>query len=220
MDNEFGEAVRAAREAKGWSQDKLAEAVGTTQSSIDRIERGLVARSRIAPEVAMALGIPLHGRIITTQWPPQTAGGSVGAVDFPIKPRVVAAPSGQIPVYAAMEEDGEILIANDPIDFMKRPEPLEGIEGGYAIYVVGDSMAPEYEPGDLAIVHPRLPPVSGTTCIFYASDLGEGRAMMKRLVRPRQSKWQVKQWSPAKELDLDRAEWPVCHRVVARHVRR
>jgi phage repressor protein C with HTH and peptisase S24 domain len=81
-------------------------------------------------------------------------------------------------------------------------------------------MVPEYEPADIAIVHPRLPPVGGTTCIFYTNDATDDRAMIKRLVRPRQDEWLVKQWNPEKEFELDRAQWPMCHRVVGRHVRR
>jgi transcriptional regulator with XRE-family HTH domain len=36
----FGEVIRAARERKGWSQDRLAEVLGVDQSLISHYERG------------------------------------------------------------------------------------------------------------------------------------------------------------------------------------
>ena len=57
MYEDFGKTVRSAREARGWSQEVLAERVGTTQSTIDRIESGLTRRSRVLPEVAAILGL-------------------------------------------------------------------------------------------------------------------------------------------------------------------
>lgn len=53
-------AIRAAREAKGWTQQDLADAVGVTQGAIWQWEAG---RTRIDErrmrEVAAALGVPL-----------------------------------------------------------------------------------------------------------------------------------------------------------------
>lgn len=60
MSNELGTAIRIAREGRGWSQETLAQRVGTTQSTIDRIENGTTRRSRVLPEVAAVLGIPLQ----------------------------------------------------------------------------------------------------------------------------------------------------------------
>ncbi|WP_177232455.1 helix-turn-helix domain-containing protein [Methylobacterium gossipiicola] len=57
MSENFGEKVRRAREAMGWSQEYLAAKVGTTQSTIDRIESGLTRRSRVLPDVAKVLDL-------------------------------------------------------------------------------------------------------------------------------------------------------------------
>lgn len=69
MDEDFGKAVRSTREARGWSQEALAERVGTTQSTIDRIENGLTRRSRVLPEVAAILGLNPPGRTFSMSAP-------------------------------------------------------------------------------------------------------------------------------------------------------
>ncbi|AYO83682.1 helix-turn-helix domain-containing protein [Methylobacterium brachiatum] len=61
MSDDFGEAVREAREKKGWSQEFLAARVGATQSTIDRIESGATRRSRVLPDIAAALDLELPG---------------------------------------------------------------------------------------------------------------------------------------------------------------
>ena len=50
-----GPAIRAAREAKGWSQAELAAKAGTYQQMVDRIERGVVRHSRLVPALKAAL---------------------------------------------------------------------------------------------------------------------------------------------------------------------
>jgi len=61
MSDDFGEAIREAREFRGWSQEFLAARVGATQSTIDRIESGATRRSRILPEIAAALDLEIPG---------------------------------------------------------------------------------------------------------------------------------------------------------------
>ena len=92
------------------------------------------------------------------------------------------------------------------------------------MYITGESMIPEFEPGDLAIVNPHLPPIAGVTCIFYGEEDGEARATIKRLRRQRQDAWLVRQWNPPEGMKEDfalrRADWPICHRTVGKHSRR
>lgn len=61
MDDDFGHAIKKAREARGWSQDFLAAKVGATQSTIDRIESGLTRKSRVLPEISQVLNLDLPG---------------------------------------------------------------------------------------------------------------------------------------------------------------
>src|SRR3954463_2627816 len=59
VSNNFAEMIRAARERRGWSQEALAEAAGVSQSTIDKIERGLTKRSRFLHAIANVLDLSL-----------------------------------------------------------------------------------------------------------------------------------------------------------------
>ena len=61
--SEFGEAVRGAREAKGWKKFFLAAAVGCDPSSITNCEAGCVPKRRLVRGIAEALGIE-PGRLL------------------------------------------------------------------------------------------------------------------------------------------------------------
>ena len=54
----FGRVLRRAREARGLSQERLAEAVGVSDDSIGNAERGLsIPRFEVVVELARALGV-------------------------------------------------------------------------------------------------------------------------------------------------------------------
>ncbi|MBE3589967.1 MAG: helix-turn-helix transcriptional regulator [Firmicutes bacterium] len=56
-----GQKIRAAREAKGWSQARLARAIGTDDSTISRYESDNRAVSlRRLSLIAKALGVAVH----------------------------------------------------------------------------------------------------------------------------------------------------------------
>ncbi|MDR0225510.1 MAG: helix-turn-helix transcriptional regulator [Burkholderiaceae bacterium] len=55
----FGIAVRQAREAQGWSQERLAEYSDLNRSYVGEIERGRVIASLVTVEkLAVSLGVP------------------------------------------------------------------------------------------------------------------------------------------------------------------
>ena len=126
-----------------------------------------------------------------------------------------------IPRYAAVEGGpGVMIIEKTALDYVPAPEHLANVEGAYTVYISGDSMFPEYEPGDTAEVNPRLPPLAGTTCIFYTNDAHDDRAMIKRLEKIARTEWHLRQWNPPEgedaEFMVSRVDWPICHRVVGR----
>jgi transcriptional regulator with XRE-family HTH domain len=57
----FGRQVQRLRREKGWSQDRLAEAIGKTVNTVSNIERGIYSpRLKTIGQIAKALGVSLH----------------------------------------------------------------------------------------------------------------------------------------------------------------
>lgn len=217
---DYGMRIKEARLAKGWSQQFLADQIGATQSTINRIEKGQTTWSRSTAQAGAALGLDFaaeHGPF----------PGMRDMKEFSVSKTepFVPSPRGVIPLYAAVEGGpGEMVLEKDPLSYVPRPHYLDDVENAYSVYISGDSMFPEFEPGDTAHVNPRLPPIPDTTCVFYTNDGTDDRAMIKRLVKITREKWRVRQWNPPQgapeEFDVERVLWPTCHRVVGRVPRR
>ena len=132
-----------------------------------------------------------------------------------------AADRADLPVYATAEGGGgAIIITSEPIDFVRRPEPLLSVRDGYGCYVIGDGMSPAYEQGDLLLVHPGRPVRPGDDCMVVR-DQGDGtqQALVKRLLRITPEKWRVRQFNPAKDFDLDRGQWQKAQLIVGKYSR-
>lgn len=214
---EIGEKIRQARKAKGWSQgklgDELARFVGLPkpikQQSIRAIEIGKTKKSKYENEIMQLLGLgePLGFR-------PQV--GPVSGLPTGDTSR------GLLPVHAATEGGrGAMILSSDPVTFTALPDVIARPEDGYGILVVGTSMVREFSPGDTALVHKRLPPVSGEACVFYNDD-GNGTvlASIKTFLKATPTHWHVEQANPKRQFTLLRKEWQTCHRVVGKYSRR
>lgn len=206
----FGEL----RRQKFSSQGNLAEAAGVSQQLIGQIERGEVESSKKLGQIARALGVD----------PGELDEQFVSAAE--IIPRRALLPEvgrAKMPIYAAAEGGpGEIIITTDAIEYSAWPQPLEHIKEGYGILLTGESMVPAYRAGDTALVNPKLPPMAGEEHIFYAQDPMSGNALatIKTLRRSRPDAWEVEQFNPAREFELPRTAWSICHRVVGKYNRR
>ena len=56
----FGKRIQELRKRKGWSQERLAEAIGRTRDAVSNMERGVNGTHiKIAFAIAEALGVPL-----------------------------------------------------------------------------------------------------------------------------------------------------------------
>ena len=211
----------ARRQAVGWSQERLAGLAGTTQQTIDRIERGLFKRTPSAlPKIAHALGVNLYDLDPSLgQGVPRASGGRVDdRTEFGLPnhgPR-------DLPVYAAAEGgQGTVIVTTEAVDWVRRPAPLATAKGGYAILVVGESMVPRYRPGDTLLVNPHIPARREDGVVLYAGEVsGDVRATVKEFVRSTEKHWVVRRYLPETEIKLLKTEWPIIHVVVGAYSRR
>lgn len=223
------DTIREGRDALGLSQAKLAKAIGASQATVAKIEQGLVQSSALLPSIIKELGLDAanfpeeaFGRA-GADAPRPTSRGHQPVPEFARDPAYWAAAAGlvgDVPLYASAEGgQGALLIERDSIGTVKRPPLLQGVKDGYAIYLVGESMSPEFEPGDILMVNPRLPVLANTSCVFYARSEDEPRAMVKRFLSATEEEWRVRQFNPAKDFSLDRSEWETRHRIVSKNFR-
>lgn len=109
---------------------------------------------------------------------------------------------------------------DDVIDHVRRPVSLDNRRDVYAIYFRGDSMAPRYEPGELAYVDPKRAPGNNSYVIVQlrAPDGDDGervcRVLAKRLVRRTAHYYELEQFHPAAIFRVPVAQVKHCHRVI------
>ena len=209
---EPGATIKKAREKRGWSQADLGRRVGISQVAIKKIEDGDTRQSKFLPRLALELGLSL-----TDLDPTLSTGNS--AIGFQ-QPDAIFGRIPDFPIYAAAEGGpGEIIRTPDAVDWIPRPAPLARVKDAYGLYVVGESMVPEYRPGDIALINPTLPLVGNEVYVFYAEFAGEARATIKQLRRATTDKWLVFQHNKPKDFELSRREWQWAHRVIGKYSR-
>lgn len=217
----LAENVIAAREAKGWTQADLAEAIGMTQQGVAAIENGKSERPKKLRELARALGVSqeqLLGEEEAATDAPRTKGQPVHYV--PGDEVVLPGRAQLLPVYSgAQGGGGKLIVSPDIVDRVEMPAALKDVMGAYGIMIDGNSMEPEYWPGDVAWVNPHLRPMRGKNHIFYHTPpLGEeAEAIVKRLNGWNDKDWDLQQWNPARQFKEPRKLWPICHRVVGKY---
>jgi phage repressor protein C with HTH and peptisase S24 domain len=107
--------------------------------------------------------------------------------------------------------DQEMFLEDGPIGYTPRPANLGGVRSAYAIYMVGDSMEPRYEPGWLLHVNPFKPPTRGRDVVVYK----EGQAVLiKQFVAWEGDMLILRQLNPPATLRIPRNEVRECHLVV------
>lgn len=129
-------------------------------------------------------------------------------------------PTVLLPIYRDDRTEGptyERLFGEGPAALITRLPELIGVKGAYAIYVVGLSMAPVIEPGDIIFVNTLAPPLPGRLVILLPSNC-DGAVMIRRLVEETSEKIVVRQENPEDEIILDRSDVEAMH--VIQYVRK
>lgn len=233
-------------EETGTNLKALSKAIGKNDAYMQQfIRRGVpqVLDEDIRPTLAEKLGVdPNQLRIGSALG--NTA--SSNHIDKPVKATIASNPLAQVngnlkgqplgaltpgeqlvgeadlPVFAmAQGGRGALIVTENAVDWVVRPDPLLRVRDGYGMIVAGDSMSPKIDAGSTALVNPHLPPRTGDLCIFRRhADDGLVEACIKEFVRATDDLWYVKQYNPKRTFSLKRAEWQVCHVTVGTYFSR
>lgn len=117
---------------------------------------------------------------------------------------------------AAGSLQGAFQVDACPIDFVRRPPGIGGARDIYALYVVGDSMSPRFEEGELIYVSERRPTRVGDYVVVQVADGRDGTisAYCKRLLRRSEETLFLEQLNPRAELALPMASIRAVHRIL------
>jgi hypothetical protein len=199
---------RLMREA-GYNPRSLALAASLGPTAVRDILEERVASPRYATLQALAgvLGVAVD-----------ILGGAEVQAKAPEPPP--ASVERDLPVFSGAQggSGGAMVMSSDPIQRVGRPDPLLTVRSGYGVYVVGESMIPAYEQGDIALVHPSLPPRRGSDVILIRRELdGTQHVLIKRLTGWTDTHWRLRQYNPDHEFELSRAEWAELQTIVGKY---
>lgn len=215
---QFGMGLRELREAEGLTQTQLAEAVGTSQPQINRLENGdrkLTKEwaERLAPVLKTTPQKLLfsEGAEVPAPEPssariaPEADQLEVGERDIPIMGTTVGG------------NDGEFYLNGDPVDYVRRMPGIARRKNVFGVYIQNTSMSPRYEPGDLVYASPSPPARPGDDILIELAPMeGEraGPSYIKRLVRRSGTRVVCQQFNPAGEVEYDTRHIKQIYRII------
>lgn len=142
--------LKKARKAKGYTQVYVAKYIGLAQSSYSAWENG---DTKIDPQQLVRLA-KLYG---TT-------------VEYLIGDDAQAPGSLKIPVLGSVPAGIPLEAIEDVVDWEEIPQSMvNGDKEFFALQVKGDSMYPDYLPGDIVIVRKTPCCESGEDCVVYVN---------------------------------------------------
>jgi len=225
---EPGNLIKIERLKRKWSQSDLAKRVGISQPAIKKIEAGDTIKTKFLPKIGQVLEIPLskldpslsqHGDGNVNQ--SERINPSVGNQTLRVIPNADLMGDVDLPVYSIVQGGrGALVLENEPFAYTARPKRLAGKKDGYGVLVIGNSMAREYNEGDIAYIDARLHPRKGDPCVFQGlREDGTVEAMMKYLERSPDASatvYYVSQTNPPRKFTIKKADWQRCHVAVGK----
>ena len=153
---EAHERLRTLRRRVGLTQVELAQRLGTTQQTVQRLERGNRSLMRWIDRLAKALDVPPH-TFLGDETP------------------------GLVPLLGYVGAGDEVIPLDHDVEWVSAPPDLG--EAGAALDVRGESMLPRLQPGDRVFYRQKdLMPVDavGRVCIV---QVDEGPLLIKMVQR-------------------------------------
>ena len=215
-----------ALERVGATQADLARQLRLAPSAVSRMMKGERRMNQLETvQIAEFLGVTpeevlRHAIESTTSAPasdmPRPGRGrppSSGSAASSGSPQAMVRMPDQIPIRSAARGGGdqEMFLEDGPIGYTPRPASLAGVRLAYAIYMVGDSMEPRYEPGWLLHVNPFKPPTRGRDVVVYKQS---DAVLIKQFVGWEGDTLVLRQLNPSETLRIPRDQVRECHLVV------
>lgn len=221
--------IKEWRKYRGLTQEQLADMIDMSNSNLSRIESGSVRYTSDSLELiagALAVGVAdllshspadaLKSADATNSLRNERNNAQKSTQTGPTIPAPSTMPK-DVPVYGTAQGGpvGAFQMENGVIDYVRRPPGIADAKDVYALYIVGDSMAPRYQEGELVYVSSKRPVRPGDYVIVeFVNGDGEQVAYCKQLVRRNASTLKLAQSNPEQSFDLDMDRVIRIHRVL------
>lgn len=216
----LGDVLRRARKRRGMTLRAIADAMTVSPQAVGQWER---ADNDISMDnlraLAQLLGIdPLAADKGTLVYVGADASVVLTEAEAVSEPGTPVLGPRSIPVLGVtVGGDGTDFYMNgDIIDYARRPPGAEHMTNIFALHVLGESMSPRYDPGDMVYCGGR-PPVKGDYVVIEmlpASGERAGKCFIKRLLVRREGKLICEQFNPPKSLEFDANNVKAVHRII------
>ncbi|MEM9734264.1 MAG: S24 family peptidase [Pseudomonadota bacterium] len=125
-------------------------------------------------------------------------------------------PSRSLPVMgtAAGSVLGAVQLSDAPVNYFRPPPGLIDVRDAYALYVLGDSMEPQYSARDPIFVNPHQPVRAGDIVVVQEERDGSIYAWIKKLTVFTEDEIVTEQYNPAGEVRFQRRFVVAVHRVL------
>lgn len=213
----FGKYLRQLRQSRGFTQQDLATKLGISNTAVGMWERDInVPGTEHMASLSAIFGVSvddlLKVRGVIPKPPPTVAPTSAQVMHARELP-------ADIPMLGqTVGGDGGFFLQNGEIvDFVRRPPGLANQKTVFALSVIGSSMVPRYEDGDIVYVSTTRRPQIGDDVIVEMvenEDGSPGESFIKRLVRRSASAIVCEQFNPAQPLEYPSAQVKNLFRVI------
>jgi transcriptional regulator with XRE-family HTH domain len=239
MSKMLGTVIRQARKAKGMTQAVLASHLDVERAAVGQWETGATEpASANLMNLCSFLGIDVNaagaGKLVyispesdvssVSPKLPSDPGAEVGAGQSEVlrsamEVQGLATMPVDVPVYgvAVGGADGSFLFNGEVIDHVRRPAGIARTRGVFALYVVGSSMEPRFEEGELVYVSSGRPPSIGDYVIVERKAPNEGEngpSLIKRLVRRTGANLVLEQFNPGGLVEVPTEDVKSVYRVL------
>jgi transcriptional regulator with XRE-family HTH domain len=222
-----------AIERKRITARKLSAAIGANHSYVSQLlsgKGGMPAASRLS-EMARELDVSVDWLtgIVST---PDPVKSEVEFFDArmpqrgpqPDLPPVPLVGTGDCATISFEDQGGTLLEiercsfdADHTVRMIARPPALAGAREAYAIFFVGESMLPRFEPGDVGFVDPTRPAGPGDYVLVQLNNGEEDfvtSVLVKKLVRASARELVLEQFNPAATFTVPRSRVARFHRIL------
>jgi phage repressor protein C with HTH and peptisase S24 domain len=210
-EKKLGARIRDARHARDMTMVELAELLGVSQPAISQWESGVTPPGRDSlVKLAKILKVPASQ--LLGEHESATASARAGA-------QVAAMPT-DVPVYgvAVGGSNGDFRFNGQIVDYVRRPPGIANARNVYALWILGESMAPWNKDGDLVYVTPSRPPTAGDHIVVQLQDAADGEpglAMVKLLIAKTPTQLKLAQYNPQKEFAVALTKVKSIHKVLS-----